>query len=476
MVCRNVICHEDRYLTADSCLITMKPYGNFSRFDNDSCFSYFLRLVPFPESRILYDSEKGLLYDIRETITSLTHIFPGMHYQYLYFVSINNDLQIEFFVFYILVQFEKDTTRFTYVNFIDRLMRIQNTSVVFQTYGVKFNVEVAQYNYTVTNESVAVCVPNQFDRCKKELRTHYNGNFLCSVEETSMINKLYVCPFIQIHIDDFPCKIENDFLIFAVDAAFNQTIKVLSRWEYEIRGETIDICLSDFEDIYLNMPISKSKTGVSATERFHPKHIISLVFICFSIFCLLVTIVTYGRFSSLQTQPGINNMILSVFLLLAQSFYQFGSGQNSVSDWACSLIGGICHFLWLSVMFAMNNCCTQMFLIFKKHYLISPKYKVKQQSEIFYMSHVPRFCLSLWTWLPLLWLATDKIVDMVGDSATCHHPSCSLSPLWFHRPLPCLLMVQCFRTLFMRSERSVHRPRCWTKKEIICVSLSGSQL
>ena len=373
MVCRNVTCHEDRYLIDGRCGITLKTERNFSRFDNDSCFSYFVTVVPFPESRPLDEFERRVSSDIKETITSLTHIFPGMDYQYLYFISSNNDRQIEFVVFYILIQFEKNTNRFTYVTFIDRLMSIQKSSVVFQTYGITFNVELSQYNYTFTNESVAVCVPNQFGRCKKELRTHYDGNFLCSLEETSMINKLYVCPFIQIHIDDFPCKIENDFLIFAEDAAFKQIIKVLSRWEYEIRGETIDICLKDFEDVYLNMPMSKSKTGVSAREPFHPKHIISLVCVCFSILCLLVTIVTYGRFSSLQSQPGINNMILSVFLLFAQSFYQFGSGQNSVSDWACSMIGGICHFLWLSVMFAMNSYC-----IFKKHYLISPKYEMKQ--------------------------------------------------------------------------------------------------
>ena len=376
MVCRNVTCHEDRYLSFGRC--RSKNEENLYRFDNDFCFSYFVKLMPFPESRPPYDFEERVEYEIHEAIKSLTHSFPGMHYQFLYFISSNNDRRIEFIVYYMLVQFEKNTMRFYYMDFIDGLMNIQNNSVVFQTFGIKFNIEVAQYNYTFSNGSVAVCVPNQFDMCKKELRTHYNGNFLCSVEETSMINKLYVCPFIQIHIDDFPCKIENDLLIFTVDAAFNQTIKVLSRWEYEIRGEAINICLRDFEDIYLKMPMAKSKTGVSATERFHPKHIIALVCICFSILCLFVTIVTYGRFSSLQTQPGINNMILSVFLLLAQSFYQFGSGQNSVSDWACSLIGGICHFLWLSVMFAMNNCCTQMFLIFKKHYLISPKYKVKQ--------------------------------------------------------------------------------------------------
>ena len=376
MVCRNVTCHEHSNLVKGECVYPTKVY--YSKLDRASCYSYFVKLVPVPDSRPLGDFEQRITTDIEDTINSFTLNFVGMHYQYLYFISSNNDRHIEFVVLYMLIQFEKGTHRLAYIRFIDRLMNMQSSSVVFQSFGITFNVEVAQYNYTFDNGSARVCVPNQFGRCKKELRTDYDRNFLCSVEETFMVSKLYVCPFIQFHINDFPCKIENDFLICAEDATFNRTTKVLSKWEYEIHEETIDICLRDYEDIYLNMSISKSKTGVSSRKPFHPKNIISLVCICFSIVCLLVTIVTYGRFSSLQSQPGINNMILSVFLLLAQSFYQFGSGQNSVSDWACSLIGGICHFLWLSVMFAMNNCCTQMFLIFKKHYLISPKYEVKQ--------------------------------------------------------------------------------------------------
>ena len=70
-------------------------------------------------------------------------------------------------------------------------------------------------------------------------------------------------------------------------------------------------------------------------------------------------------FPVLHSQPDINNIILCISLFLAQTLYQFGAAQTSLPDWACSLIGVICHFLWLAVMFSMNVCSVELYLVFR---------------------------------------------------------------------------------------------------------------
>ena len=46
--------------------------------------------------------------------------------------------------------------------------------------------------------------------------------------------------------------------------------------------------------------------------------------------------------------------------------YQFGAGQTSLPGWACTLIGAICHFLWLTAIFSMNACSIHIYLTFSK--------------------------------------------------------------------------------------------------------------
>ena len=91
----------------------------------------------------------------------------------------------------------------------------------------------------------------------------------------------------------------------------------------------------------------------------------------------MVTIVTYTALTDLHSQPGINTITLCVTLLLAQIIYQFGAGQTDGPKWSCVVIGAVCHFLWLSVMFAMNVCSFDMFRIFKNIQKLSTDFRWK---------------------------------------------------------------------------------------------------
>lgn len=86
---------------------------------------------------------------------------------------------------------------------------------------------------------------------------------------------------------------------------------------------------------------------------------ICLLYVEWLLFSRFPCYLIFGQFYEYKT-------MLCVCRLLAQCFYQVGAGQKSLSDWACELIGALCHFCWLSFMFSLNVCSIQLYLTFEE--------------------------------------------------------------------------------------------------------------
>ena len=131
----------------------------------------------------------------------------------------------------------------------------------------------------------------------------------------------------------------------------------------QVDDSNVLVCVDTFLDA-VNKTSSykryqKSKATYSVTEG-----ILSFSLSCISVMCLVLTLLTYMLFPVLRTQPGTNNMILSVFLIAAYLFLAFGVPQsNNVTG--CVILGGIIHFCWILVFFWMNICSIHMFRVFR---------------------------------------------------------------------------------------------------------------
>ena len=377
MVCRNVYCKETKALRQGRC--GLEDPKNLSS-TGPMCFSTFFSLTPYPNSKAIDIGDRRLRADIKSGVTMLADMHIWMKPGSIVFMKGDYNNMIEYVVVFLTVPYEKPIKTLEYSNYFDHLFYIgtNNVSMQLTHYNLTFFVEVAQYDILYSYGIASVSIPSETGAYVR-LSAAYDDPIIdyCNDESMIMINKLETCPFINLSIDEFKLEIENDFLIFEVGDTTNHT-SVFSKWEYEKQGENIYLCLEDFKKLYQKMPKLVFNPHEATVNFFLPKNILSLVCVCVSIVCLVVTITTYGRFSVLQSQPGINNLILAVFLLLAQSVYQFGAGQNTVSNWACALIGAICHFLWLAVMFAMNVCCIQMFTSFRKRVMIANTYTMRQ--------------------------------------------------------------------------------------------------
>ena len=194
----------------------------------------------------------------------------------------------------------------------------------------------------------------------------------CNQTDLILLDRLHVCPIIRLNYTEMNIKIVDETFLLINESYVRE---VIPKWEYRADNVSVLICLSQFISIYNSM--SKSITSVEPDAKevvIGLKQYLSFGCVCLSLTCLLVTIVTYIKTAELQSQPGINTIILCITLLLAQAMYQFGAGQTSLPHWACALVGAVCHFLWLAVMFAMNACSIDMFLVFRKLEKLAPKY------------------------------------------------------------------------------------------------------
>ena len=108
----------------------------------------------------------------------------------------------------------------------------------------------------------------------------------------------------------------------------------------------------------------------SITETDRAEVIVTFIGLCTTVVCLLITIVTYSIFKSLRTAPGLNNLSLAVVLLIANVLFSFSFRFASYPT-ACSTLGVLTHFFWLSVIVWMNVCCIHMFLVFASEQMLS---------------------------------------------------------------------------------------------------------
>ena len=170
-----------------------------------------------------------------------------------------------------------------------------------------------------------------------------------------MISKFLACAMIQINITDYNVT-KNKTGTFIYDLNLFLSEKDILR----IGHTQIQICMDTY--IKTTEDYAKFKNQAPKSETFF-MYLISLICLCCSVVCLITTIAVYLLLPPLQTQPGVNNLFLSVSLLLAYVILLIGA-LPSLQSVACTAAGLFVHFLWLNSMFWMNICSFHMYKSF----------------------------------------------------------------------------------------------------------------
>lgn len=380
MKCRDILCDSDRYLQNLDCLAI-----NGSK-TNGSCYVLFIKLIPgfgrtFYKDQLKENDKQNAIRNALKRIYDTD--LDSIEEKFELFRKNSNKAE-ETIIDYIIVRLLLHVATFRQkmsLSYMVRRLHYATLNLELPDVQVTFRSEFIRYHTSDFADIVKhfIQVPTEngsgYDVLERVILHEPSlPSLKCQYKQHIVFDRLHVCPFIEISTDDLSMEIENGDLI--IREPFLQ--KSTPSWEFRYNSGNGNafLCLSDYKIINSAMPQLES-FGSRPVYLAGPKEVFSFICVCLSIACLLITVITYTYFTELRSQPGINTVILCVCLLLAQAVYQFGAGQTDIPNWACATIGAICHFLWLSVMFAMNVCSYDMFRIFRALQIIPTKFILK---------------------------------------------------------------------------------------------------
>ncbi|XP_059169992.1 uncharacterized protein LOC131951656 [Physella acuta] len=135
----------------------------------------------------------------------------------------------------------------------------------------------------------------------------------------------------------------------------------------EIDGDgVLNVCRKDLDDKLASLDKTPNELNYYA-------NILTLTCMSASMLCLLVSLVTYIRFSELRNSAGKNNMFLCTSLLLAQASL-LASSYLSGYKYFCIAFGISTHFLWVWSSAWTLVCSIRMLQ------MVSTKYQKPQKS------------------------------------------------------------------------------------------------
>ena len=432
MQCRDIACFESRlYDPAKyACEVIL---GQMEKF----CYAVFLKLTSFGEqlhfsslasalfiSR-LHQSFDAIILDMISTVEQFgILIADGM---------VDHDDYLESFVVYLLI----NTDIYQNFSFLERLSKMRSLYIGGEGMPVYlFGVEQVSYGLNdpamdaislfATNNSLSLI----------NLTTIHSTEFdglMCTDKDILPFTRIKLCPYISFGVDEINVDVHNDVLII------NEINLNFSNWEYEMHSDTIYMCLDDY--VFINSQLEPREMSLKSNDESlaaDVKGMLALVCVCLSLLSLLATIFIYSYFTVLQSQPGVNNLILCICLLLAQIVYQFGAGQTSLPKWACALVGAISHFLWLTALFAMNICSVHIYLTFSKNRKISAKYDCKQTT--IYVTYIVLASLGFVLVNIIVSLAQNTWQEIGYGGDLCYISSNLMQSITFLLPLSVLLV------------------------------------
>jgi hypothetical protein len=169
------------------------------------------------------------------------------------------------------------------------------------------------------------------------------------------ITKLLFCPQMSLSSQEFTSS--NDGMQIFV-SSLNHTFYYNEFFQDE--NKSVRICASDFIDAYTSMNLLTQPEEYAG--YFYLK-VLTILSTSVSLISLAITFSVYCLLKQLRTIPGQNLMCLISALFFAQLFFLFKdlSTENSI---ACTSLGILNYYFWLSIFMCSNVCCIHMFRVF----------------------------------------------------------------------------------------------------------------
>ena len=129
---------------------------------------------------------------------------------------------------------------------------------------VRFKLNISLYNITDDGKKTAIYVPKERNSTVivDKLYLLYRNRpkvLSCSKEKTIFFSKLHVCPYVVLELSDLSVNVDNDILYINNEYIIEPKSIMLSKWEYEIHGPELHVCL----DTFISMRMYTSNRQIS---------------------------------------------------------------------------------------------------------------------------------------------------------------------------------------------------------------------
>ncbi|XP_050408339.1 uncharacterized protein LOC126823498 [Patella vulgata] len=330
--CRQIRCSTNKRLDDDFC-----EYDNKTAFGNSYHLLMKLDLwtndrIPFLKQFLLHTMTKAS-FDIMTSMYHMSYSNPievqsnTFVYINIWF-TVNSNMSLEDYETYIL--------GYHYI-----------TSVGNNWYGFPFKSKANHSILKLSEYEFGNFVPN----LSTSLCCAVNNSAVWYKEDYESITHQLRCSYIEFDA--------NEYVLRNMTARIDHLNLTLIRGEFSIYGDQLRVCF----ELVLN------NTGfVDSNEVDGIKSYVSIICITLSLIALMLTFITYLKFRDMRTQPGKNNMALTITLFVAQVMLMV-SGTPATNTILCQVMGITLHYLWLSMLFWMNVCSYHMFKVFVLHTL-----------------------------------------------------------------------------------------------------------
>ncbi|KAK0058017.1 adhesion G-protein coupled receptor D1 [Biomphalaria pfeifferi] len=272
------------------------------------------------------------------------------------------------------------------------------------------------------------------------------------------LNAMSTCPHVIYNHTHFnvrvvdprtPWKIQISLQLGEITIDFTSHTELI---RLSVNGyKTLHICY----DLLKNKMADLIRDGKVHKIQFS-QYVLTVACLSVSMFCLLCTVCTYLFFSVLRNVAGMHNLFISLSLLLAQASLLL-SVHVRLYGAACTAVGIMTHFFWLTTFCWSFFCCFHMYSIFK-----STNRTIYASSHIKWLM-VKRIILSML--VPLAIVSSVIASDYFSSegqglgygSISCYLNSANLVLISLGAPIACVLALNSF--FFISSVYEIYKIR-----------------
>ena len=287
MLCYDFTCYTDQELSNGECVQL-----NTEMVDNQ-CYSALFKLTPRQNlatfSDLVHSDEEafsGLLRPILKPNLGLVNTSIA----FIHFLQEDHLGFIEHIVVYVVFVFHRSSEKMRAVDsLIEKVSFKYQSSIEGMDISVEFELEKAAYNlsfsdlslpYTTAELRVTTGLQSGFKVLKRRFISSDVFPADCSPNQTIALTRLHRCSFVSIPLNALTIENKNGFLRVFDDRAHSKILKVLPKWEYDMKGSTVFMCLNDYLDINNALSVQKSDQSCALSCHLFTLYSLVVVYSC----------------------------------------------------------------------------------------------------------------------------------------------------------------------------------------------------